>query len=433
MTLALFTAGVATLYILEVAITSVLTISGYNIPRLVQLSKQKPFIKFIMGYEILTSIHVELSLQAAVIKLFLIQLVKLFGGFNYALCRFMYWIDIATLLGLGGHFFDMLNEKNLAESTIKLINKKNLRPLESFMSAESFKKYIQPTWRPSDIIMHPHITYATNEEIKQALDTSNQDFDQPRKLMLDVITTRSPKKTGLRPVLFHIHGGGWKLGHKNIFYAYQKLMIPEDEWVIVNVGYRLAPKNPYPAHLIDIKRALRWTKQNIASFGGDPNFIVAIGDSAGGHLSAVAALTANDPRYQPGFEQVDTSLRAVISINGVLDLLHDENTTAYFSRLIANHPEIDHEFISQHSPACLVKKSEKLVPFLCLAGERDNLVTVKEAINFKTNYEQRNQSSCTLAIAPAGHHLSYIFWSPRSLYSARIIQAWCRQLYENKD
>lgn len=44
-----------------------------------------------------------------------------------------------------------------------------------------------------------------------------------------------------------------------------------------------------------------------------------------------------------------------------------------------------------------------------------------------------NQSSCTLAIAPAGHHLSYIFWSPRSLYSARIIQAWCRQLYENKD
>lgn len=47
--------------------------------------------------------------------------------------------------------------------------------------------------------------------------------------------------------------------------------------LIVNVGYRLAPKNAYPTHLIDVKRAIRWMKLNIASFGGDPNFIVLSG------------------------------------------------------------------------------------------------------------------------------------------------------------
>lgn len=45
----------------------------------------------------------------------------------------------------------------------------------------------------------------------------------------------------------------------------------------MNVGYRLVPKNAYPTHLMDIKRAIRWMKLNIASFGGDPNFIVLSG------------------------------------------------------------------------------------------------------------------------------------------------------------
>jgi acetyl esterase/lipase len=150
----------------------------------------------------------------------------------------------------------------------------------------------------------------------------------------------------------------------------------------------LSPKNTYPTHLIDVKRAIRWTKQNISSFGGDPDFIVLSGDSAGGHLSAMASLTANDPQYQPGFEDVDTSFRAVISVNGALDVASNHHHASFFSHSVANLSKVDMEFLHQHSPASLAKHVHTLVPFLCLAGERDNLVEIDMAKNFKKSYDQ---------------------------------------------
>jgi acetyl esterase/lipase len=47
--------------------------------------------------------------------------------------------------------------------------------------------------------------------------------------------------------------------------------------VVVSINYRLAPTSLYPSQLIDAKRALRWVKQNIEPFGGDPKFIAVAG------------------------------------------------------------------------------------------------------------------------------------------------------------
>lgn len=60
-------------------------------------------------------------------------------------------------------------------------------------------------------------------------------------------------------------------------------------------------------------------QENIAAYGGDPNFVAISGGSAGGHLCALAALTPNDPRFQPGFEQVDTSVAAAVPVYGRYD------------------------------------------------------------------------------------------------------------------
>ncbi|OOK65057.1 alpha/beta hydrolase fold family protein [Mycobacterium kansasii] len=61
----------------------------------------------------------------------------------------------------------------------------------------------------------------------------------------------------------------------------------------------VSPLHTWPAHIVDVKRALAWVKENIAAYGGDPDFVAISGGSAGGHLSALAALTPNEPRFQP--------------------------------------------------------------------------------------------------------------------------------------
>ncbi|MGH3393021.1 MAG: alpha/beta hydrolase fold domain-containing protein, partial [Actinomadura sp.] len=57
--------------------------------------------------------------------------------------------------------------------------------------------------------------------------------------------------------------------------------------------YRLSPKATWPDHLIDVKRAIAWYREHAAAYGGDPDFLVVTGGSAGGHLAAMAALTVH--------------------------------------------------------------------------------------------------------------------------------------------
>jgi len=102
-------------------------------------------------------------------------------------------------------------------------------------------------------------------------------------------------------------------------------MAAEYGWVCVAVNYRLSPQATFPDHIVDVKRALRWIRAHIAEYGGDPSFVCVTGGSAGGHLTALTALSANDPRFQPGFEGVDTSVVAAVPFYGVYDFLDRQN------------------------------------------------------------------------------------------------------------
>ena len=64
-------------------------------------------------------------------------------------------------------------------------------------------------------------------------------------------------------------------------------------------------------------------REHIAEYGGDPEFIAVSGGSAGGHLSSLLALTPNQPEWQPGFEDMDTSVDACIPFYGVYDMTVD--------------------------------------------------------------------------------------------------------------
>ncbi len=126
-------------------------------------------------------------------------------------------------------------------------------------------------------------------------------------------------KSERRPVLLQVHGGAWMMGHKSEQAQPLLHRMVEMGWVGVSINYRLAPKNAYPAQIIDVKKAIAWVKANIAEYGGDPDFVVITGGSAGGHLSLLAGLSPGHADWQAGFEGADTAVQGVLALYPVVD------------------------------------------------------------------------------------------------------------------
>ncbi len=121
-----------------------------------------------------------------------------------------------------------------------------------------------------------------------------------------------PKGSGPFPVVVYLHGGGWVAGSPK---SHRKLAMQfaQGGFLTINVDYRLAPENPFPAGLDDCVFAIKWAGQNAGRWNGDSAKIAVGGDSAGGNLTA-ASLTAlaaeNDAGPRP---------KAALLIYGVYD------------------------------------------------------------------------------------------------------------------
>ncbi|MBB3083785.1 alpha/beta hydrolase fold domain-containing protein [Geodermatophilus sabuli] len=87
--------------------------------------------------------------------------------------------------------------------------------------------------------------------------------------------------------VLYVHGGGWVIGDLASHQGSAARLAATAGAVVVQVDYRLAPEDPYPAGLDDCRAAAAWVLEHIDEFGGDPARLVIAGDSAGGNLAAV--------------------------------------------------------------------------------------------------------------------------------------------------
>jgi len=205
-----------------------------------------------------------------------------------------------------------------------------------------------------------------------------------RRHLLDVYRPKAGAERA--PVLLQIHGGAWMIGTKDTQGRPLMNALTNAGWVCVAINYRLSPRATWPDHLVDCKLALAWIREHIAEYGGDPDRIVVTGGSAGGHLSTLVGLTANDPRFQPGFEHVDTSVQACVPMYGAYDL--EQIFGAYPSRvgrrlgswmgsLVLGRGLDDPEAYREASPVYQVAAGAP--PFMVVHGTLDNLVPVEQA------------------------------------------------------
>ena len=242
--------------------------------------------------------------------------------------------------------------------------------------------------------------------------------DHGARTSLDVWRRPDLPLDGRAPVLVQVHGGGWVVGDQET-QAYPLMShLAERGWVCVSVTYRLSPRAAWPAHIEDVKRALAWTKANIARYGGDPSWVAITGGSAGGHLAALAALTPNDPQFQPGFEDADTSVDAAVPFYGVYDWTNRDGTGSrdlgrLLARVVVQLP-IDEaaDVLLQASPMTHV--SADAVPFMFVHGTNDSLVPVAQARSMVAMLRSVSRNPVGYVEFPGAQHAFDLFASRRT-------------------
>ena len=99
---------------------------------------------------------------------------------------------------------------------------------------------------------------------------------------------------GLAPVLVFFHGGGWVIGDLDSHDVVCRKLADEGELLVIAVDYRLAPEHKFPAAVDDAIAATKWIAHNASQLGIDASRLCVGGDSAGGNLATVVAITARD-------------------------------------------------------------------------------------------------------------------------------------------
>jgi acetyl esterase/lipase len=128
-----------------------------------------------------------------------------------------------------------------------------------------------------------------------------------------------PTGPGPHPFVVVVHSGAWRSGDKGEVRHVSRALARAGH-VVVDVRYRLAPANRFPAAVADVKCVLGRLRERAEEFAIDPRRGALLGRSAGGEVALVAAYSAGDPRVPPACAVDDAPVSGVVSVYGPTDL-----------------------------------------------------------------------------------------------------------------
>lgn len=228
---------------------------------------------------------------------------------------------------------------------------------------------------------------------------------QPRQV-LDVYAPAGAKK---RPVVFWIHGGGWETGDKSDV-KHKPQAFADRGFVFVSTNYRLLPHVDMGTIIRDVAKAVRWTHDHVAAYGGDPRRILIMGHSAGAQL---AALLCTDDRYLKAEGLSLGIVKGCVPVDGdTYDLpLIIETGAARRKSLGQPDPKFGHyqKFGSDpvkhrdFSAVNHVAKGKKIPPFLLLHVDH-HVDTTAQAVRLRDELRSAGLRADTFA-APNTNHV----------------------------
>lgn len=176
------------------------------------------------------------------------------------------------------------------------------------------------------------------------------------------------KATRPRPVLIFWHGGGWVKG-KREEYGFAGRAYAARGYVVVVPDYRKVPGVRFPAFVQDGAEAVKWVRDNIARYGGDPDRVAVAGHSAGAYTVAMLAL---DRRWLQA-EGVDPGIiKAGVGLSGPYDFYPWTSGRAVEAMKGATDPMMT-------QPITFARKDAP--PLLLVTSSEDTVVRPRNAIN----------------------------------------------------
>lgn len=192
--------------------------------------------------------------------------------------------------------------------------------------------------------------------------------------------------TGLQPLIVWINGAGWRKCDKNLMVG-ELQYFAEHGYAVAFIQYRNSGEGHFPDQLIDVKTAVRFLRAHAAQYGIDPERIVAMGRSAGGHLASWMAMNTDgfDTKEWSGYS---SRVQAAVNYFGptniktlnLIELERFKNPNHRWHRIEETHGGA----LLGGDPATMIERSDaaspvfhisdRTAPIIILHGDQDPLV-----------------------------------------------------------
>lgn len=224
-----------------------------------------------------------------------------------------------------------------------------------------------------------------------------------------------PRNTDLKPAIVYFPGGGFTSAAWDKFIE-MRMALAQAGFVVAAAEYRTVP-DTFPAPVIDGKAAIRYLREHAKEYGIDPQRIGVLGDSAGGYMAQMMALTNGDKAFEQGdFLNQSSDVQAAATLYGISNLLNIGEGFPAAIQKVHESPAVTEALLVHGSafrdwPGAAIGSDKqkalaaspmghvngKKPPFLIMHGSADTLVSpLQSAQLYKALKEEGNKADYVL-------------------------------------
>lgn len=275
--------------------------------------------------------------------------------------------------------------------------------------------------------MKVEVTEHQIDEIGGVIYSQIQSRRSNRAMRMTLLVPRTAEK---KPAIIYFPGGGFTTTDYEKFIE-MRFALAKAGFVVAAAEYRVVP-NKFPAILEDGKSAVRFLKAHADAYDIDASKIGVLGDSAGGYLSQMVAVTGNEKQFDKGDNlHVDSTVQAAATLYGISDL---RNIGAGFDEAIQKvhqSPAVTEALLvngvafNEYPGASILSDSDKalaasslghikknLPPFLIMHGTEDKLVSPVQSEQLYEALKQNGNRVTYVKVEGASHGDTVWFQKP---------------------